>query len=188
MRRRLSKPVPKREPKGMFDFAVLRTLRQREGWTIAELSARTRVSPAVISKLERNRTAAELSTLFCLSRAFGLNVTDLLQLAESRTAHRVAERTHRAGAFTFRQVDYGNLRALVGRARTGGSVTNPEVHRDDYELCWVLAGRVRVTLPQEQHELAAGDCVQFDAILEHTYAVLEDCEILILHLRKEKRF
>jgi len=188
MRRRPPHSIPDRELNGMFDFSVLRNLRQREGWTIADLSARTRVSPAVISKLERNQTSAELSTLFCLSRAFGLNVTDLLHLAESRTAHRVAERTHRAGAFTFRQVDYGNLRALVGRAKTGGSVSNPEVHRDDYELCWVLSGRVRITLPQEQHELAAGDCVQFDAILEHAYAVLEDCEILILHLRKEKRF
>jgi transcriptional regulator with XRE-family HTH domain len=172
----------------MFDFSVLRTLRQRERWTIAALSARTRVSPAVISKLERNQTAAELSTLFCLSRAFGMSVTDLLQLAEARTAHRVAERSHRAGAFTFRQVDYGNLRALVGRARAGGTVTNPEIHRDDYELCWVLEGRVRITLPHEQHELGTGDCVQFDAILAHTYAVLEDCTILILHLRKEKRF
>jgi len=172
----------------MFDFSVLRSLRRREGWTIADLSVRTHVSPAVISKLERNQTAAELSTLFCLGRAFGLNVSDLLQLTESRIVHRVAERRHRAGAFTFRQVDYGNLRALVGRAKTGGSVTNPEVHRDDYELCWVLAGRVRIILSHEQHELAAGDCVQFDAILEHTYAVLEDCELLILHLRKSKRF
>ncbi len=188
MHRCPSPPSASSELKGMFDYSVLRNLRQREGWTIAELSARTHVSPAVISKLERNQSAAEMATLFCLSRAFGMNVTDLLLLAEARTAHRVVERTHRAGAFTFRQVDYGNLRALVGRAKTGGSVTNSEVHRDDYEICWVLEGRVRITLPHEQYELAAGDCVQFDAILEHTYEVLEDCQILILHLRKSKRF
>ena len=172
----------------MFDFAILRELRRREGLTLAGLSQRTGVSPAVISKLERNQTVAELSTLFSLSRAFGLNVTDLLQLAESRTAHRVAERSHRSGAFAFREVAYGNLRALVGRARAGARVSNPEIHRDEYELCWVLGGRVRVTLPHERHELGVGDCVQFDAILEHTYEVLKDCEILILHLKKEKRF
>ena len=188
MPRRPAKNQTARDTEGMFDFAILRDLRRREGWTIATLSSRTGVSSAVISKLERNQTAAELSTLFSLSRAFGLNVTDLLQLAESRTAHRVAERSHRAGAFTFREVAYGNLRALVGRAKAGATVTNPEVHRDDYELCWVLGGRVCVTLPHERHELDVGDCVQFDAILEHTYEVLKDCEILILHLKKEKRF
>ena len=188
MRRSPAKPATSRDMAGMFDFAVLRALRQRENWTLADLSQRTGVSPAVISKLERNQTAAELSTLFSLSRAFGLNVTDLLQLAEARTAHRVAERTHRAGAFVFRRVEYGNLRAQVGRAKAGGTVANPEIHRDDYELCWVLEGRVCITLPHERHELAAGDCIQFDAILSHSYTVIEDCEILILHLRKGKRF
>jgi transcriptional regulator with XRE-family HTH domain len=172
----------------MFDFSILRELRRNEGLTLAALSQRTGVSPAVISKLERNHTVAELPTLFALSRAYGLNVTDLLKLAESRTAHRVAERSHRAGAFLFREVAYGNLRALVGRAKAGGTVSHPEAHRDEYEICWVLAGRVRVKLPHERHELGVGDCVQFDAILEHTYEVLEACEILILHLKKGKRF
>jgi transcriptional regulator with XRE-family HTH domain len=172
----------------MFDFTLLRALRKRERWTLAELSDRSGVSSAVISKLERNQTVAELPTLFALSRAFGLSVADLMRLTEARTAHQVVERSHKAGAFTFREVNYGNLRALVGHARAGGAVTNPEVHRDEYELCWVLQGRVRIVLPHERHELPTGSCVQFDAVLEHTYEVLEDCEILILHLRKEKRF
>jgi transcriptional regulator with XRE-family HTH domain len=188
MRRSSPTSVAARDSAERFDFGVLRDLRRRENWTLAELSDRSRVSPAVISKLERNQTAAALSTLFSISRAFGMNTTDLLRLAESRTAHRVSERTRRAGAFTFRQVDYGNLQALVGRARAGGVVSHPEIHRDDYELCWVLKGRVRITLPHERHELSAGDCVQFDAILSHTYEVLEACEILILHLRKNNRF
>jgi uncharacterized cupin superfamily protein len=117
-----------------------------------------------------------------------LSAADLLRLAETRTTHRVTERKHQAGSFLFREVNYGNLRALVGRAQAGGAVSNPEVHRDDYELCWVLQGRVRVTLPHERYELGRGDCVQFAAVLAHTYEVLEDCEILILHLRKDKRF
>lgn len=172
----------------MYDFEILRELRKREGWTIADLSERTGVSPAVISKLERNQTSAELSTLFCISRAFGMNATDLLMLAESRTAHRSKETQHQSGAFTFREIHYGNVRALLGVARAGGKVSNPEIHQDDLEVCWVLGGRIKVTLPHEQPVLQAGDCVQFDAILEHSYEVIEDCQILILHLKKGKRF
>jgi transcriptional regulator with XRE-family HTH domain len=175
-------------PEAMYDFSVLRTLRKRDGLTIADLSSRTGVSPAVISKLERNQTSAELATLFCISRAFGMNTTDLLALAEARTAHRAAESTHTSDAFTFREVRYANARALMGTAKAGGRVSNPEIHQDDFEVCWVLGGRVRVSLPHEQHELATGQCIQFDAILEHTYEVIEDCQVLILHLRKSKRF
>lgn len=172
----------------MYDFGILRDLRKREGWTIADLSSRTGVSPAVISKLERNQTSAELSTLFSLSRAFGMNATDLLMLAESRTAHRSSETSHRSGAFTFRDIRYGNIRALLGEARAGGQVSNPEIHQDDLEVCWVLRGAIRLQLPHEHPVIKAGECVQFDAILEHSYEVIEDCQILILHLRKGKRF
>lgn len=172
----------------MYDFSVLRTLRKRDGLTIAALSARSGVSPAVISKLERNRTSAELSTLFSLGRAFGLNATDLIRLAESRTAHIVRETVHTTGGFVFRDIRYGNLHALLGEGRVGGRAAKPEIHGDDYETCWVLDGCVRITLPHEKHVLHAGECVQFDAVLEHAYEVIEDARILIVHVKKEKRF
>jgi transcriptional regulator with XRE-family HTH domain len=184
-----SKPRRKcRAPENMYDFTVVRQLRKRDGLTIEALSKRTGISPAVISKLERNQTSAELATLFSISRAFGINTTDLLQLAESRTGHRKHETSHKSGSFTFREITYSNVRALIGEASAGGKVSNPEIHHDDYEVCWVLEGHVRVILPNEQHNLQAGQCVQFDAILEHTYEVIEDCRVLIMHLKKTKRF
>jgi len=172
----------------MYDFSVVRQLRKRDGLTIDDLSKRTGISPAVISKLERNQSSAELATLFSISRAFGMNTTDILQLSESRTGHRKQETSHKSGSFTFREISYSNIRALIGEASAGGKVSNPEIHHDDYEVCWVLEGNVRVILPHEKHDLKAGQCVQFDAILEHTYEVVEDCRVLILHLKKAKRF
>ena len=173
---------------GMFDFAILRELRKRDALTIADVSERSGISAAVISRLERNQSTAELTTLYRLARVFGLSATDLLQLVESRTAHRTEEGTHSSGDFRFREVRYGNVRCLQGRAPAGGTVSKPKIHRADYELCWVLKGAVRIALPHEEHTLQKGECLQFDAILEHTYEVLDDCEILVLHLRKEKRF
>ncbi len=181
-------PTPKRPDRAVYDFSVLRTLRKRDGLTIAALSERSGVSPAVISKLERNQTSAELSTLFSLGRAFGLSATDLICLAESRTAHRVGESSHTTGGFAFREIRYGNLRLLFGEGRAGGKAQKPEIHGDDFETCWVLEGCVSVTLPDEKHVLKAGECIQFDAVLEHTYEVIEDARILIVHMKKEKRF
>ncbi len=175
-------------PPAMFDFSVVRDLRKREGMNIAELSRRSGVSAAVISKLERNQTQAELETLFKLSRVLGISATDIVALAESRTAHRETATAHESGGFRFQEIRYGNIRCLSGSAPAGARVSRPEVHRDDYELCWVLRGRVRFTLPNEVHDLASGGAIQFDAVLDHTYEALEDSEILILHLRKDKRF
>ena len=171
-----------------FDFSVLRGLRKREGLTIGELSVRSGVSPAVISKLERNQTRAELETLFRLARVFGLTATDLLALAERRTAHRVKGVAHRSDGFALRSVTYGNARLFFADAARGARTHRPEIHHDDYEICWVLEGAVEVALPREKHVLGAGDAVQFDAALEHTYRARSPSRIVIAHITKGKRF
>ena len=172
----------------MYNFSVLRDLRKRDKMTIANLSERTGISPAVISKLERNQTTAELKTLFRLARAFGLTASGMLALVESRTAQCKQESERIAGDFHFRQIEFANSKCFYADAPQGASRSNPDAHRDDFEICWVLSGKVLITLPYETHTLAAGDCLQFDAVFEHTYEVLEDCSIIIQHIRKQKRF
>ena len=70
----------------------------------------------------------------------------------------------------------------------GAKRSNPDAHRDDFEICCVLEGKLQLDLPYESHVLSAGDCLQFDALFEHTYEVLEDCKIIIQHIHKQKRF
>ncbi len=171
-----------------FDFSIVRELRKRSGLTLAEVSDRTGLSPSVISKLERNQTSAELDTLFRLSRVFDLNTTDLIALAESRTAERSREKSYDSGSFHFESIRYNNCRVFRGRAPKGAAVARPDIHADNFELCWVQRGTLLVQLPKERHELHAGDSLQFDGALDHTYEALDDCDFLIIHLKKGKRF
>ncbi len=172
----------------MFDFSVLRDLRKRADLTIAEVSERSRISPAVISKLERNQTLAEIETLYRLGRVFGITAAELLSLAESRLAHKKQSIEYTVGGFTFRRVEYSNIRCLCARASAGAMLSRPEVHHDDYEVCWVLDGVLRVNLPHESHVLRAGESLQFDAIFEHGYEAVDECTVMLLHLPKAKRF
>ncbi len=174
--------------RGMYDFGILRGLRKRGELTIGEVSRRSGISAAVISKLERNQTRAELETLFRLARVFGLTAADLLSLAEARTAQIKHATEHASGGFKFREVRFAQIRCLTGEAKKGATLSRPEIHRDDFEIGWVLSGRLRVTLPNETHDLAPGDAIQFDAVWEHGYEALTDCRILVVHLTKEKRF
>lgn len=172
----------------MYDFSILRDLRKRETLTIGELAEKSGVSASVISKLERNQCMAELETIYRLAKVFGLTAADLISLAESRTAHSCSARQHVSEGFTFDEVAYGNVKCLKGTAPAGAKVSRPHLHRDDYELCWVTKGRLMFYLPNERHELGAGDSIQFYALLEHTYEALENCEIILVHIRKGKRF
>jgi transcriptional regulator with XRE-family HTH domain len=174
--------------RSMYDFSILRELRKREGLSIAEVADRSGVSTAVISRLERNQTLAELETIHRLARVFGLNPSDLIAIAENRSAHKERERRRTTDGFRFREIRYGNIRCLHAAAKAGARVSRPKVHRDDYELCWVLKGALDFRLPNERFQLKEGEAIQFDALLEHTYEAMADVEFLILHIRKEKRF
>ena len=170
------------------NFCILRELRKRENLSIAELASRSGVSASVISKLERNVSTAELDTLYRIARALGTTLAELIALAEERGAQVANEERYRSGEFSFRRVGYGNIRCMRAVAAKGARLSTPELHKDDYEILWVLRGRVRFTLPNETHLLEAGQSIQFDALLCHTYEVLEDCELFIAHLKKNKRF
>ncbi len=130
----------------MYDFGVLRTLRKREQLTIADVRERSGISPAVISKLERNQTRAELETLFRLGRVFGMNAADLLSLAERQTAQVKPAEEHDGGTgFLFQRVTYDNHHAYFGRASKGAKTHRPEIHKDDFRVA-VGAG-LRVAIP-----------------------------------------
>jgi transcriptional regulator with XRE-family HTH domain len=173
---------------GMFDFSILREIRKREGLTLEETAQRSSLSIAVISRLERNQTSAELETLYKLGRVFGMSATDLLALAESRMAHLKVEENYRSDGFYFRVTRYANHACFFGTAKAGASIHKPEIHHDDHETCWVLEGRVRVVLPHETVELSVGQSLQFDAIQEHSYEAVEDSKLVLVHIKKGKRY
>lgn len=172
----------------MYDFSVLRALRKNEELSIQDVSSKSGVSVAVISKLERNQCSAELETLYKLGRVFGMNPSELLNFAESRSAHKMNSSTHTSDGFRFTEINYGNIRCLYGTGKAGSRTSRPEIHKDDYEICWVISGKLIAHLPYEKHELKNGEAIQFDALMEHAYEVIEDCKVLIIHIKKGKRF
>ena len=185
-RRPTSPPASAAPP--MYDFGVLRELRKNAGLTLEAVGERAGVSVAVISKLERNQSSAELETLYRLGRVFGMTGSDLLGLAESRLAHKLQSRSYQSSGFKFRTVAYGNVAAFIAEAPAGARVSKPEIHSDEYELCWCLKGEIELALPHGITLLTDGEAVQFDAVQPHTYHALRDSRLLILHLRKHNRF
>lgn len=171
-----------------YDFSVIRTLRTREALTLQQLSEQSGVSIAVISKLERNQSVAELDTLYKLAQVFGLSATDLVAMSESNLNQRTEETAYKNNGFSFRKISYKNTDALHVSASKGAQISRPEVHTDNYEICWVLKGSLEMTLSDQTQVMQTGQAIQFDAIQSHTYKALTDVEFLIIHVSKDKRY
>jgi transcriptional regulator with XRE-family HTH domain len=170
-----------------YDFSILRNLRKAQGFTIADIAQASGISTAVISRIERNQAVPELDTLSRLGKAFGISATDLLGLAEFRTAQITTSQHYVSGGFQMQHINFMNIQCFLGSALAGGTVSRPEVHHNDHEICWVLSGSIEMILNEERHVLKEGDAIQFDAVLSHTYRALQDCKMLILHIRKGKQ-
>jgi transcriptional regulator with XRE-family HTH domain len=171
-----------------LDFSVVRDLRKRAGMTLDDVSQKSGVSIAGLSKLERNQNMIELDTLYRLARVFGLSATDLLNLAESCSAHCKTAEHYKSGPFDFEKVGFKGIDCFKATAKRGGSLSKPEAHGDEFEICWLHSGRIRITMPRESHELTPGQAIKFDAALAHSYEILEDSSVTIIHLEKTHRF
>lgn len=171
-----------------LDFSVIRGLRKQAEMTLEAVSQSSGISIATLSKLERNQHLVEIDTLYRLARVFGLSTSDLMRLAESCSAHAKQSRHYTSGPFAFERVDFRGIHCFRATARAGDTLKKPEAHGDEFEICWVHTGRIYIELPREKHTLRSGQALQFDAVLEHTYTILEDCDLTILHLEKSHRF
>ena len=171
-----------------LDFSIVRELRKRAGMTLDDVSQKSGVSIAGLSKLERNQNMVELDTLYRLARVFGLSATDLLNLAESCSAHAKKAECYTSGPFDFERISFKGIDCFHATAKAGESLSKPEAHGDEFEICWLRKGRIQITLPREQHILEPGHALKFDAALQHGYEILEDSEMMIVHLEKTHRF
>ncbi|MEM7385456.1 MAG: XRE family transcriptional regulator [Verrucomicrobiota bacterium] len=172
----------------VYDFQVVRQLRKREALTLAQLAEKSGTSVAVLSKLERNQSAAELETISKVARVFSLTASDLIALAESPLAHHKKADSYHSDSFFFHRIRYGNHHCFLGEAPQGAEVSRPDVHGDDLETCWVIQGHLRLKIGIQTIELRSGESVQFDAVQDHTYEALADSIFFILHLKKTNRF
>ncbi|WP_137131399.1 XRE family transcriptional regulator [Rhizobium sp. FY34] len=146
--------------------------REARGWSLAELSDRSGVSKAMISKIERCEASPTATVLGRLSGAFGLPLSVLLALAE-----RAEERLSReADQPLWTDPETGYTRRAISPANGGGldliEVTLPPGVRIPYpasafafqrQQIWLIAGRLDFAEGPVTHQLLPGDCLELGA-------------------------
>lgn len=157
----------------------LRRARAELGLSLSELSRRSRIGKATLSHLEAGTGNPTIETVFSLSRALRVPISDLLDRPPA--AGFTVVRAARVEVLRGAGVD---LRPLRGIASGGAmfEVYDQQVRagcRQDSlghvgtEHTIVQAGRLGVRVDGRDVELGPGDYVSFDAGLPHRYMALE---------------
>src|SRR5580693_10216514 len=158
---------------------TLQALRADRGWSLDQLAARSGVSKGVLVALEQGRSNPNPATLARISDAFGVPVTQLVDVGGepavrigSPDASRVLWRGPSGGTGRVVgatdppwAVELWRWEVMPGE-EFGGDAHAPATR----EMVWVETGRLILTVAGERHPVEAGQCARFAASRPHRYS------------------
>lgn len=146
--------------------ARLRAARQARGLTLEELAGDAGMSPSTLSRLESGKRQASLELLLPLTRRLGIRLDDLVP---SETADpRVRRPVLRRDGLIIAPLapEHSPIRTYKITYPAGGPPPELRVH-DGYEWLYVLSGRLRLRLGEQDLTLTRGEAAEFDTRTPH---------------------
>lgn len=149
--------------------ARLRALRRDRQLTLDQLATETDLTASTLSRLETGKLRPTLEQLLPLARAFRVSLDDLVDApltGDPRIQLRPVKRhgltflplTLRAGGIQAYKVIYPPARKALH--------PDPRSH-EGYEWFYVMSGRVRLLLGDQDLELGPGEAAEFDTRVPH---------------------
>jgi transcriptional regulator with XRE-family HTH domain len=160
----------------------IRALREAMGLSLRDLALRSGVSAPMLSQVERGETSPTLQIAGRIAAGLDLRLSQLLRLDESGAVSVVRARDRRQGSTRGRGHRYEILtpplpgqraelsrHVLAAGAVTGGPGDPPMHEPGSRETALIESGSLVLACDGQRYELAAGDCVTFDADLPHHF-------------------
>lgn len=162
----------------------LKSLRSERGWSLDELSARSKVSRATLSRLENAEVSATASVLGRLCAAYGLAMSRLMHMVENGYAPLVRRRAQPV----WKDPEHGFRRrsvsppaqTLAGEAiecelNAGTHIAYDTAPRQGLEHhLLLLDGKLRVSVGAKVYDLEPGDCLRYQLFGPSAFATPAD--------------
>ena len=160
----------------------LRELRRQRDTTLAALAETTGISVSTLSRLESGRRRPTLELLLPLARAYGVQLDDLVggPVTGDPRVHLRPVRRHDMTLIplTRRPGGVQAYKLIIPVRRSG---PEPKVH-EGYEWLYVLDGRLRLVLGDQDLVLRPGEAAEFDTRIPHWFGSLGDAPVEVLSL------
>jgi len=161
----------------------LRTLRQRKGMGLVELSKHTGLSAALLSKLERGKLFPTLPTLLRIAMVYGVGLDFFFTDERKRRVVSVVKKQERVRfpekpgvqevPYFFECLDYRaterKLSAYVAEFQEVAAEKARSHQHAGVEILYVMKGSLTLKIGSEEFELEAEDAIYFDSAVQHSY-------------------
>ena len=167
----------------------LRRLRTQRRVTLTSLASTTGISKSTLSRLETGQRRPTLELLLALSHAYRVPLDDLVgapDVGDPRVRLKPGRVKGRTVIPLTRQPD--GMQAWKIVLPTSKVTPEPRAH-DGYEWIYVLSGRMRLVLGDQDWTLGPGEVAEFDTKVPHWFGSTgnEPAEILSIFGRPGER-
>jgi transcriptional regulator with XRE-family HTH domain len=168
--------------------ARLRQIRTQRGATLVELSERTGISKSTLSRLENGQRRPSLELLLPLAQAYRVPLDDLVGAPDVGDPRIRLKPRRVKGRTVLPLTPPGGIQAWKIVIPSTQSTPNPRRH-EGYEWLYVLSGRMRLLLDDDDLVLGVGEAVEFDTSRPHWFGSTGEgsAEVLSLFGRPGER-
>jgi transcriptional regulator with XRE-family HTH domain len=167
----------------------LRRARAKRGITLTELAAETGISKSTLSRLESGQRKPSLELLLPIAQAHEVQLDTLIGAPEVRDPRILPKPRVRNGRMVV------PLTGEAGGLHAWKVIIPPETRTPDmrthkgHEWLYVLSGRMRLIVGEEEVTLGPGEATEFDTSRPHWFGPADDrpLEILSLHGARGER-
>ncbi len=147
----------------------LRKVREQRGITLTAVAERTGISKSTLSRLENGQRRPSLELLLPLAQVYRVPLDDLVGAPEVGDP-RIRLKARRVNGRTVLPLTRhpGGVQAWKIVIPANQSTPEPRSH-DGHEWLYVLAGRMRLILGDQDLVLEVGEVVEFDTQLPHWF-------------------
>ena len=144
----------------------LRAVRKAKGWTLDDLAEKAGLSASTLSRLESGKRQASLELLLPLTRQLGIRVDDLLP--DEQRDPRVRRPVIRRDGLVIAPLAPEDAAINTYKITYPGGVEPNELRtHDGFEWLYVLSGRLRLRLGEQDLVLGKGEAAEFDTRIPH---------------------
>lgn len=146
--------------------ARLRTVRRSRGLTLDELASAAGMSASTLSRLESGKRQASLELLLPLTRRLGIRLDDLVP--QEQADPRVRRPVIRRDGLIIAPLAPEHSPISTYKITYPAGVDLPELRvHDGYEWLYVVHGRLRLRLGEQDLVLGRGEAAEFDTRTPH---------------------
>ena len=189
---RASAPLPAAEERIAIALDLvasrLRRVRQQRGLTLTEAAALAGMSKSTLSRLETGHRRPSLELLLPLAGTYRVPLDDLVGAPEVGDPRIRLKPRRVKGRTVLPLTRPGGIQAWKIVIPAGQSEPAPRSH-DGFEWLYVLSGRMRLILGEQELELEAGEAAEFDTQVPHWFGSTgqEPAEVLSIFGRPGER-